>query len=250
MPASSRCVSRTSMHSRPGSMPVAASTRSSPDSRPDARELLGGEVDRTIHRSSAVPEPAAERAHAVRRTHSPIGTIRPVLSASGRKSPGSSRPRLGWFHRISASQPATAPGAQVDDRLVGDASAPPVRSPRTGTARSPAGRAGSPAVRRRRSRSGVEPDLARYIAMSASCRIAAGSPSGSSTSTRPTLAPMLTSAAVRSNGVSTAACSRSTTAAAGRPGTGGPDNTCVRLVAMPRYDRYVDPIGFGPVGEV
>jgi hypothetical protein len=36
-------------------------------------------------------------------THSPIGTIRPVSSAMAMNSLGPSRPRSGWFQRISAS---------------------------------------------------------------------------------------------------------------------------------------------------
>ena len=51
-------------------------------------------------------------------THSPIGAIRPVSSASGMKRAGGSSPRLGWFQRISASTPKIAPRAQVDLRLI------------------------------------------------------------------------------------------------------------------------------------
>jgi hypothetical protein len=42
-------------------------------------------------------------AQASRITQAPIGTIRPVSSAIGMKSTGETRPRLGWFQRISAS---------------------------------------------------------------------------------------------------------------------------------------------------
>ena len=38
-----------------------------------------------------------------RNTHSPIGTISPVSSASAMKSVGCTRPRSGWFQRTSAS---------------------------------------------------------------------------------------------------------------------------------------------------
>ena len=38
-------------------------------------------------------------------THSPIGTIRPISSASGMNSAGETMPRLGEFQRSSASQP-------------------------------------------------------------------------------------------------------------------------------------------------
>ena len=42
---------------------------------------------------------------AVRSTHSPIGTINPVSSASGMNSVGEMMPRSGWRQRTSASTP-------------------------------------------------------------------------------------------------------------------------------------------------
>lgn len=45
----------------------------------------------------------AARAQASRITQAPIGTIRPVSSATGTNSTGEMRPRFGWRHRSSAS---------------------------------------------------------------------------------------------------------------------------------------------------
>ena len=48
---------------------------------------------------------------ASRSTQRPIGTISPVSSANGMKSPGTTSPRSGWCQRSSASIPATWPSA-------------------------------------------------------------------------------------------------------------------------------------------
>ena len=61
---------------------------------------------------------AAPWAQAVRSTHSPIGTMRPVSSASGMKRSGRISPRCGWFQRTSASTRVDRAGAQVHARLV------------------------------------------------------------------------------------------------------------------------------------
>ena len=45
----------------------------------------------------------AASAQAVRSTHSPIASISPHSSATGMKSAGLTAPRVGWFHRNSAS---------------------------------------------------------------------------------------------------------------------------------------------------
>jgi hypothetical protein len=55
---------------------------------------------------------------AVRSTHSPIGTISPVSSASGMNSVGEMMPRSGWRQRTSASTPTISPELHVDLRLV------------------------------------------------------------------------------------------------------------------------------------
>ena len=55
---------------------------------------------------------ACPRRHASRSTHDPIGTMRPVSSASGMKSSGITRPRVGWFQRTSASNPSISPLAR------------------------------------------------------------------------------------------------------------------------------------------
>ena len=42
---------------------------------------------------------------AARKTPAPIGTIKPVSSATEMKSPGETRPDVGWFHRKQFSLP-------------------------------------------------------------------------------------------------------------------------------------------------
>ena len=56
--------------------------------------------------------------HAVRKTHSPIGTMRPSSSATKTKSFGKISPFCGSFQRISASMPEMRPGGDVHLRLV------------------------------------------------------------------------------------------------------------------------------------
>ena len=46
---------------------------------------------------------AARQASSI--THSPIAGMRPVSSATGMKTFGGTKPRCGWFQRISASKP-------------------------------------------------------------------------------------------------------------------------------------------------
>ncbi len=48
-------------------------------------------------------------AHARRSTHRPIGTIKPVSSASGMNSTGGTTPKIGLSQRSSASAPAILP---------------------------------------------------------------------------------------------------------------------------------------------
>ena len=50
---------------------------------------------------------AASR-QASRNIHSPISTISPLSSASGMKSLGGTKPRVGWIQRASASKPVTS----------------------------------------------------------------------------------------------------------------------------------------------
>ena len=62
------------------------------------------ELDRRdIDRDADMLGPARRLAQASRITHSPIGTISPVSSATGMNSAGEIRPRVGWFQRSSAS---------------------------------------------------------------------------------------------------------------------------------------------------
>ena len=51
-------------------------------------------------------------------THRPSGMINPVSSASGTNRDGGTQPRIGWFHRSSASAPYDFAGHEVHDRLV------------------------------------------------------------------------------------------------------------------------------------
>ena len=60
-----------------------------------AGEMLAETLQRDGHFAASV--------QAIISTHSPIGTIRPVSSASGMNSPGMTNPRAGWFQRNSAS---------------------------------------------------------------------------------------------------------------------------------------------------
>ena len=53
-----------------------------------------------------------------RSTQRPIGTIRPISSASGMNSSGPTRPRSGWRQRSSASTPGDGAVVEADDRLV------------------------------------------------------------------------------------------------------------------------------------
>ena len=55
---------------------------------------------------------------AARSTQSPIGTTSPDSSATSMNSSGSSRPRVGWSQRTSASKPDVCPLSRADDRLV------------------------------------------------------------------------------------------------------------------------------------
>ena len=59
------------------------------------------------------PRPAAASAmasrQAARSAHSPIGTMRPLSSATGMKCDGGTRPRPGRCQRSSPSQPRTSP---------------------------------------------------------------------------------------------------------------------------------------------
>ena len=60
-------------------------------------------------RSAGVPAcQATDWAQAWRRTQRPIGTIRPLLSASGMNTSGEISPLTGWCQRRSASTPAMA----------------------------------------------------------------------------------------------------------------------------------------------
>ena len=64
------------------------------------------ESDGSVGSSSWIWRPWRQ---ASRSTQRPIGTIRPISSASGMKVSGPSIPRSGWCQRSSASTPLTPP---------------------------------------------------------------------------------------------------------------------------------------------
>ena len=99
----------------------------------------------------------------------PSGHDQPGLLGERDEVGRESSPRSGCFQRTSASTPASAPVAQVDDRLVVRARTRRARRAlRRSRSRSQARRRLARASRRRRSRSGLALPLARYIATSAS----------------------------------------------------------------------------------
>ena len=55
---------------------------------------------------------------ALRSTHSPSATIRPVSSATPMNSPGGTRPRSGWCQRTRASTPDRPSSAELDLGLI------------------------------------------------------------------------------------------------------------------------------------
>ena len=89
------------------------------------------------------------------------GTMRPVSSASGTKSSGVTRPRVGWFHRTSASNPSISPVSQHDDRLVVQDELVVVDRPLQVGLRARAGAARCRASPARRPGSGPSPLLSR-----------------------------------------------------------------------------------------
>ncbi len=76
-------------------------------------KLIRGDVDveRSPPYSEKVDRQRKRVAHACCMTRASIAPIRPVSSASGRNSVGGSTPRVGWFHRTSASKPTIHPSA-------------------------------------------------------------------------------------------------------------------------------------------
>ena len=86
-------------------------------------EFPRGQVDADRHAAGAWGSSRARRCicrQASRSTNRPMGTIRPVCSASGMKSSGGTSPRSGCCQRTSASTPASRPVAELHGRLVVD----------------------------------------------------------------------------------------------------------------------------------
>ena len=151
------------------------------------------------------------------RVRSPIA---PVRSASGTKSPGGSRPSVGWFQRTSASTPVTR--VRADARPSADSAAPAGR--RWMAARSSASSWSRSAEYGSRSSEyvsiRVRPRLASYMATSARWTSRLTSRPWSGQSAMPMLASSTATTPLSVNGRSSASCRRpaiSTTAA--RSGT-------------------------------
>ena len=107
-PSSSTTLSVTSRHSRAGSRPLASSA--SVDGRDQAGlgELAGGDVDADDRSCAVVANRRTACRHASRRTQAPIGTIRPVSSASAMNSAGRQQAALGVLpahERLDADDP-------------------------------------------------------------------------------------------------------------------------------------------------
>ena len=84
-------------------------------------DLARGEVDRDVERALRRGAARATRGPGGRRvscTQRPIGSIRPLSSAIGTKSPGSSRPRSGWSPAHQRLEAGDLAAAQGDQRLV------------------------------------------------------------------------------------------------------------------------------------
>ena len=134
------------------------------------RELARRQVHRHAQRRQALALPrAAFCAQAVRSTQSPIGTIRPVSSASGMNCAGRHRAAAsGWFQRSSASTPVMRPLAQVDLGLVVQHELVALQRAAQRRFRAPGARANARSSARSRTGKLFLPcSLARYIAMSA-----------------------------------------------------------------------------------
>ena len=91
-----------------GASPDWASASSTVSSRRPCRNWASDRFTATVTSCPASRQARAWR-QASRSTQSPIGTISPHSSATGRNSCGSSRPRSGWRQRIRASTPITRP---------------------------------------------------------------------------------------------------------------------------------------------
>ena len=98
---------------REGSPPAALISRSIA-AAPICWQVSGGKlIDIAWSLPAACQTAACRLASAI--THSLIGRIRPVRSASGMKSSGAIMPRSGSFQRRSASAPVMAPDRELDD---------------------------------------------------------------------------------------------------------------------------------------
>ena len=111
---------------------------------------------------------------AVSRTQRPIGTIRPVSSASGMKASGGTRPRVGCCQRTSASNPTISVALEVDDRLVVDAQLVPFEGARRSLSSSMRSSVWALIDGSNSARCWAGSPLARTIAISASRRSSSG----------------------------------------------------------------------------
>ena len=113
--SSTRTLSVISRRRWTGSRPVRASTSATDGGEVAVGDLAGGEVDGDVERARVGAQlvPVERSGGRPLRTQRPIGSIRPLSSAIGMNSAGSSRPRSGWRQRTSASRPVISPVAGV-----------------------------------------------------------------------------------------------------------------------------------------
>ena len=110
-----KMLSVTSISSRWAGSPLAASAPTTLAREAGIEQLLARNVDRDLDvaRASCIASRQASRS-----THSPIGTISRVSSASGMNLAGLTKPCSSLFQRISASKLTMCFAARIDHRLI------------------------------------------------------------------------------------------------------------------------------------
>jgi hypothetical protein len=106
-PPSTIAVSVTSSPSIDGARPESFSARRTTVLTPPADSCLPDRLTQVTNWSGSSPSRShsAVCSQAARSANSPSGRIRPVVSATGMKSPGMTSPRVGDCQRTSASTP-------------------------------------------------------------------------------------------------------------------------------------------------
>ncbi len=100
-------MSSSTSRSARGDIPASTSTEDTSSTRSGSESCLADRLTLRASWWSAESSSFQARtwAHAVRRTHDPSGTMRPVCSAMSKKALGARRPLVGCCHRTSASTP-------------------------------------------------------------------------------------------------------------------------------------------------